>query len=91
MLDYNHATASRSMKDYDWNLEKTVLHILEQGLRPNMKNIMVFVYLDGFEVKTESGEQITIKVGDQYYPLFVKSPDHIHYAGDVIVKYWSDV
>lgn len=91
MLAYNHSTRIHSMMDYGWNLAKTVLQILEQGLRPNAKNIMVFVHLDGFEIKTESGEQITIKVGDQCYPLFVESTDHIHYAGDVIVKYWSDV
>lgn len=91
MLAYNHSTTSHSMKNHGWNLEKTVLHILEQGLRPNAENIMVFVYLDGFKIKTESGEQITILVGDQRYPLFVESADHIRYVGDVKVRYWSDV
>lgn len=91
MLEYNHSTASYSMKDNQWNLEKTVLKILEQGLRPNAKNIMVFVYLDGFEIKTDSGEQIMILVGDQRYPLFVETADSFRFAGDVKVKYWSDV
>lgn len=91
MLDYNHTTVSRSMKDFGWNLEKTVQAILDEGLRPNATNIMVFVCFDGFEIKTESGEQITILVEDQRYPLFVESADHIRYAGDVKVKYWSDV
>ena len=91
MLEYNHSTASRSMKDFGWNLENIVQAILEQGLRPNAKNIMVFVCLDGFEIKSESGEQLMVKVGDQYYPLFVVTSDNIRFAGDVKVKYWSDV
>ncbi len=91
MLEYNHSTASYSMRDNGWNLEKTVQAILEAGLRPNAKNIMVFVNFDGFAISAENGEQLMIKVGDQKYPLFVVGADNLRYAGDVKVKYWSDV
>ncbi|OGD82936.1 hypothetical protein A2572_03635 [Candidatus Collierbacteria bacterium RIFOXYD1_FULL_40_9] len=91
MLDYNHSTATRFMRDYGWNLEKTVQAILDEGLRPNAKNIMVFVNFDGFFVSVESGEQLMVRVGGQKYLLFVESADNLRYAGDVRVKYWSEV